>query len=425
MEAEMDAPMPRAAGPRMRRRLPWLEAGLFAASAGFALLAARFGLAPHQAWGRMAVWAYAIAAVLVVVLAFVAPRVPRPRTRVVLTLALLAAVTIAPLAVQVTKRAADELGHHVQSEVLVVEQASSALLDGENPYDAVFDDGLLSRRKTATQTHFPYLPGMLILGAVPDDLGVLADARIAFTVATLAVFAVALTVTRRRMSLLRALQVLAVLPTGALVLATGGDDLPVLALMLLALVLVDHRHPIAAGVAIGLAATMKQLAWPLIPFLVVAARDGDDEPARGRMAAAIGLVIVPVLLPFLLWDPAAFVEDAVRFPLGLGSEASAAASPTLGRLLTGLVPGASQVLGIVLPVALLAATALILWRRPPRTPAAAALTAGLLVAGAVAFAPAVRFGILVYAVNLLVWAWVLRSNRPWEWSATPAHSLAA
>ncbi len=423
MEADVDAPVSVSPDQCTWRRVPWLEAALFASSAAFALLAARFGLAPHQAWGRMTFWPYAIAAVLVVVLAIAAPRASRTRARIVLTLALLGAVTIAPLGDQVAKRAADHLGHHAQSEVLVVEQASSALFRGENPYDAVFDDGLLARRKTATQTHYPYLPGMLILGAVPDGLGALSDARVAFTAATLAVFALALAVARRRMPLLRALQVLAVLPTGALVLATGGDDLPVLALMLLALVLVDRRHPVAAGVAIGLAAAMKQLAWPLIPFLVVAARDRDDEPARGRMLAATGLVLVPVVLPFVIWDPGAFIEDAVRFPLGLSSEASAAASPTLGRLLTSLVPGGGAVLGVALPLALLVSMAFILWRRPPRTPAAAALIAGLLIAGVVAFAPAVRFGILVYAVNLLVWAWVLRPEDAGEREAVPRLQL--
>ena len=65
--------------------------------------------------------------------------------------------------------------------------------------------------------------------------------------------------------------------------AGGGADVTVLALMLLALVLARDRRPLAAGLAIGAAVAIKQLARPLLPFLIVVARDGSGRPARGRM----------------------------------------------------------------------------------------------------------------------------------------------
>lgn len=390
----------------MTRR--WAEPAIYAASAIFAVAATDFGLTPHRAWGRIAVFPYAIAALLLAGVCLAAPRLMTRSVRTGVAVALVAAVTLAPMALQIAQRGADSLGYHAQSEVLVVEQASGALAHGENPYDTVFDDDLLARRREGTQTHFPYLPGMLILGAVPDSWGPLADARVAFAATTLLVFGIALAMARRRERFVRVLQVLVVLPTGALILATGGDDLPVLALMLLSLVLLDRRHPVAAGIAIGLAAATKQLAWPLLPFLVFAAVDADGNRARGRTAAAAGLTMLPFLVPFLVWNPSAFIEDVVRFPLGLGEEASAAASPTLGRLLSGSVPGADVVLSVVLPVGLLLGSAVVLIRRPPRDPAAAALAAGSFIGAAVLFAPAARIGIAVYAINLAVWWWVLR-----------------
>ena len=42
----------------------------------------------------------------------------------------------------------------------------------------------------------------------------------------------------------RALQVLTVLPTAALPLATGGDDMPIVAFLLLAMVLAQRRRPL-------------------------------------------------------------------------------------------------------------------------------------------------------------------------------------
>lgn len=387
-----------------------MEPAIYAASAVFAAAAVEFGLTPHRAWGRVAAIPYAVAALVLVVVCLRAPQLMTRGVRAAVAVTLLAAVTLAPMAIQIGRRGADALGYHAQSEVLVVEQASSALARGDNPYDAVFDDEILARRRAGTQTHFPYLPGMLALGAVPDSWGPLADARVAFAVVTLLVFGIAAVMARRRERFVRALQVLVVLPTGALILATGGDDLPVLALMLLSLVLVDRRHPVAGGVAIGLAAATKQLAWPLLPFLVFAAVDLDGEPARGRTATAAGLTMLPVLVPFVVWNPSAFIEDVVRFPLGMGADASAAASPTLGRLVSGAVPGAETVLSILLPVGLLVGAAVVLIRRPPRDPAAAALAAGVFIGAAVLFAPAARIGIAVYAVNLAVWWWVLRPD---------------
>src|SRR5439155_11075931 len=131
--------------------------------------------------------------------------------------------------------------------------------------------GPLVARPIATKTHFPYLPGMIAFGLprALDGRSPVADARVWFALATLAVAGIALLPRGSALEpndRLRAFQVLAVLPTGALLMATGGDDLPVLALMLLTLVLADEGRPAGAGVALGVAAAMKPTAWILVPF---------------------------------------------------------------------------------------------------------------------------------------------------------------
>ena len=87
-----------------------------------------------------------------------------------------------------------------------------------------------------------------------------------------------------------ALQSMTVLPTAALPLATGGDDLPVAALLLLGLVLLQRRRPLWAGVALGVAASMKITAWPLAALAFLVARDSEraagPSPVAGRRRRA-------------------------------------------------------------------------------------------------------------------------------------------
>src|SRR5438445_3291623 len=170
----------------------------------------------------------------------------------------------------------------------------------------------------------------------------LTDARVAFALGTLGAAAIALWQwntgdAERR---LRAVQVLAILPTGALLMVSGGDDLPVVALMFLALVLLDRRWPGRSGAAAGLAAAMKQTAWPLLPFLVVASWRSMGRRAGARTLAACAAVTIPSILAFLAWNPSGFVEDAIRFPLGLGRERSVAETTTLGSVLVRTTPPA-------------------------------------------------------------------------------------
>jgi hypothetical protein len=197
-------------------------------------------------------------------------------------------------------------------------------------------------------------------------------------------------------------QVFLILPTGALLMATGGDDLPVLALMGLSLVLLDTDRPVGSGMALGAAMALKQTAWFLLPFVVAA----SGRFARRTLVAAL-VVAVPVVTAFLMWDPAAFVEDVVRFPLGLGQGTSAAGTPTIGSVLVEVVPAPR---GVVIGFLAALASGVGVWlllRRPRPAAAAAARTAAWL-AVAFALAPSARFGYLVYPLALVALAHLLK-----------------
>lgn len=398
------------------------DAAWYAGSAVFALAAALFASVPiFREWGRVAAAPYAAATVVGIILLW---RGSGPRAPLRLAVAVMLGAALLPLALEVRWRAETSPGLHAQSEAIVTEEAAKALMHGHDPYAATYLHGPLADRPLGTKTHFPYLPGMLLFGLPRALVGdrPIADARVWFAVATLAICAVAIAASRSPVEpKLRAFQLLVVMPTGALLMATGGDDLPVLALLLLALVLARQQRPLAAGIALGLAAATKQTAWILVPFLVAAVALASDRRMAAKLAGVAAAVAVPVIGVFAAWNPGAFWEDAVRFPLGLGKERTSAATPTLGSLVVHTFPEAKTGLTLALIGVVAILVAYLLLRRPSTSVAGAAYRAALVFAVGFVFAPAARFGYVVYPIELLVWASLVASERD---TASPRASVA-
>src|SRR5205807_2224016 len=162
--------------------------------------------------------------------------------------------------------------------------------------------------------YLPYQPGMAVFGLPRATLGThwWTDARVGFAAVTALALALAIRQLPRSPRTIRALQVATVLPVCALTLAVGGDDLPVLALCLLALAYASRNRPAAAGIAVGLAGALKLFAWPVAIVLLFL--------PMNRRRYAIGAFGIPILalIPAFLVDPDAAVENVVRFTLGRG-----------------------------------------------------------------------------------------------------------
>ena len=205
-----------------------------------------------------------------------------------------------------------------------VEVGGQDLVHGQDPYhDLVRSPHPVKYHAPGEPDYagfLPYLPVMALMG-IPSDIwpnNGLSDARIFFCLTTLAVAAVALYLCRangRRK--IRALQALVILPLASLPLATGGDDIPVAACLLLAVVLAQRRRPFASGVVFGIASAMKFTAWPLAALALFAARGRKGERRPLAMLAGMIVVAVPTIFPFVLRGPFAIVDDVVLFPLGL------------------------------------------------------------------------------------------------------------
>lgn len=372
----------------------------------------------YHAWGAIASVPYACGAIGCEVAWRIAGRRERAavveRAREAIVLALMVGAVLVPLGALVSWRADGLPGPHAQPEVRVIEAAGDRAAAGHDPYlsrpATVGVSPSNDSRSVDSDSFFPYLPGMVPFGMINDLPGPkgLADGRLALAGFTFVVAAIALLACeapRGRRG--RALQVLIVLPTGAMPIATGGDDLPVLAFMLLALVLADRRRPVLCGVAMGLGGTLKLTAWPLLALLALAQRDRRGRSGLAAYCAAVVVVTLPALLSGILPDPGAFVTNVVRFPLGLTTVKSPAASPLLGQVLTTVFPRLKTEITAALVILGMVIVCVFLWRRTPRSPAAAARFTGLALLLGTVLSPATRFGYLIYPANLLVWAYML------------------
>jgi len=331
--------------------------------------------------------------------------------RATTALLVLVFAVLLPLGYQLVWRADSLAGAHAQPEVAVIERAGDRAAHGRDPYlsspTSVGASPSSDSRAVDASTFFPYLPGMAVFGLTNVATGSpeIDDARVVLTLFTLLVAFLALILVRappeRRW---RAFQFLVVLPSGALPLVTGGDDLPVLALMLLALVLAQRRQPVWSGLVIGVASTLKFTAWGLLVLLALAEYDRSGRRAWGRYLCAAAAVAVPVVAFGIALGPHAFLTNVIEFPLGLTKVNSPAASPLPGQVLVTLLPHLKRSLTILLVAFGLGAVLAGWWRWRPASPAAVARFTGLAIILAIVVAPATRFGYFIYPANLLVWS---------------------
>jgi hypothetical protein len=429
------------------------DAVLYGASALFAGATAEFStISLYRVWGQLALGPYVFAAACSVLLGrhharaaaateTAQPTAPSAGTtrpwraaRIWLFLLVLVGATLLPLSIEVALRGDGNAADHVQPEVVVIQQAGDRLARGEDPYHAVVTHGHVVSAvpgEPSYESFFPYLPLMALFG-LPSSTHApirLTDARIFFSLVTLLVVAGALAMCRGPSETkVRTLQFLTVLPSAALPLATGGDDMPIVAFLLLAMVLAQRRRPAMSGFVLGIVSSMKFTAWPLAVLALFAARDRGGKRAVGRMMLGMLVVAGPVVVPFILRDPHAFFVNVVLFPLGLAGVPSPAASALPGHLLVTAFPSLHRVLPVT--VALVGGFLLLrhLVRHPPATTAQVTSLAGWVMLVAILFAPATRVGYLLYPIDFFVWSYMLRradelERMPDDTVLVPAGSL--
>jgi hypothetical protein len=392
------------------------DALVYGALAVFAGVTAGFSeINSHRIWATFAAPGYASGALLALV-GYLVVRRGSDRLRYRLRLAVLGLVAVTvlvvPMVVLVVLRSDGE-PHTALGEVSVVEAAANRLVHTGNPYAGPAELAAAIARNSA-RAYCPYLPGMALFG-LPRAVGgasAFTDARLVFALVGAVLLGVAFMVHRwRRRPSVRGLQLLAVTPLLALPIATGGDDVPVLALLVLGFVLAERRAVTLAGLSIGLAAAMKLTAWPVLVVVALALFVSLGRRTVARFLGSAALVVAALVVPFAVADPGRLIEHVVRYPFGLTPVRTPAASPLLGYWIERAGP-----YGHVTAVALVGVVGLgfagyLLWR-PPRTIPAAALMVSIGLSLAFVLAPSTRFGYFVYPAVFCAWWWLARSPEP-------------
>ena len=430
------------------------DAILYFMSAVFALITIYTSTnALYQVWGRMALSPFVFGALASVVVAVVVRHLRRrqpgraltPRqhrrtwvARITVAICVFVGSLAIPLGFEVLWRFDGVPGSHLQPEVTAVEVGGQDIVHGKDPYKPLVPLHHAVKYHAPGEPNYPgflpYLPLMAMMG-IPSEIwptNGLSDARIFFCVITIGVAAAALALSRaegRRK--IRALQALVILPLAALPLATGGDDIPVVAFLLLAMVLAQRRNPFASGVALGIASAMKFTAWPVALLALFAARGRKGERKPLTMLAGILVVAVPTIFPFVLKGPFALVDDVVLFPLGLSAIPSTAASALPGHVLVTAFPSLSRALPLSVGFILAVALARHLYKHTPRTAAEVCMIAGVVMSALIMLAPNPRVGYLLYPINFFVWAYLLAEpatradGRPSDLLSRPAGDAVA
>ena len=392
------------------------DALLYTCSAVFAVGTWRVSTTLAESrWGLLAAPGYVCAALVAVVIS--RRVVSRPQLlRAILTGVVIVLTLLMPLAVEAQLRHMHPTGNFAQPEVMVIERAGQLVDNGTTPYQSYWHDGTLVHRVPsipAYESFFPYLPLMAVFG-VPAAIGQhgtpLTDARVAMTITTMLCLAGGLWLLRlpARRSL-RLVQMMLALPSGALFLATGGDDLPILGLMFLGVAFMVRRRHLSAACTIAVAAAMKFTVWPLALGALLVNRDASGRLKWGQTLFIIASVVVLTTGPVFAAGQNAFVANVVLFPAGLAHVASPATSDFPGHLLSVLWPP----LGRALQLAVVASAVLFVRYIHRHWPLDAARMLSLLaVASAliIGSATATRFGYVIYPINFWLWARTLRAT---------------
>ncbi|WP_308272346.1 glycosyltransferase 87 family protein [Kitasatospora sp. SUK 42] len=410
----------------MSERAWWWCGGWLVAAGWAGVFPLVSGLGPHRMWGACAALGYGAAALAAVV-------VRRRGREVSVAVALVGSVLVPLLALVLTGRG--------QSEVGVIERSGVLLLHTGTPY--------LAEPRTVDEYN-PYLPGMALLGLPRAVLGASPFGSSPFGDARLWCALVFLLCALRTVPAGRRLgghalggytlgrhalggyalgghalggyalgrhalgaYTLTASPVVALPLCVSGVDLPLTGLCWLALVRAGERRPVAAGLALAAACSLKWTAWPAVAVVaaLLAATAGRRAALRGAAVAVGGAALL--VLPGALRSPGPLVRQVFAFPTGRGDLPTPAASPLPGQLLAGFgPPGWYAAVGLLLLAGLAVGASLLL--RPPLNTAGAAHRLALGLTAAFLLAPAGRFGYLALPLVLVLLASTsVRKGLPW------------
>ena len=255
---------------------------------------------------------------LAVSLAAVALFVPRLQSWALL--AAVAGLVLAPAAFQMWARSWDaDPKKFCHDSVLQFEEAARLLRDGRNPYAVEFDTlkGWRGFTDNPANHHFVYPPLLLLISTPLEAAGRAAgfyDQRILILLLFGGFVALLLRDLRGHPHAVGLVSVIALNPFLAPYVVEGRNDVGMLLGVAAAGAAYARGRTSWGDLWVGVAIAAKTLLLPILPFLLWARRK-----ELGAVAARSIGPLALTCLPFLAWDPGAFVEDVFLAPAGWGA----------------------------------------------------------------------------------------------------------
>jgi hypothetical protein len=229
---------------------------------------------------------------------------------------------------------------YIHDGAIQTEEAIKFLLAGKNPYAESYAATPMGQwpfhepgvSRNPALDHLPYLP-FTFLSAIPLYLTAQItlgwyDQRLVYLLMFVATLLMLLQLGRTPRDKLAAVMVVALNPLFVPFFIEGRNDIVVLFWLVGAMLLLQQGRITWAGMFIACAAASKQTAWFLLPFFVLYVLDPATRKnwreliPRARTLLPAILLFALVIMPFLVWDAAAFVDDIINYQSGISPSAT-------------------------------------------------------------------------------------------------------
>lgn len=222
---------------------------------------------------------------------------------------------------------------HAHDGLIQTEAAISFLISGKNPYSENYLDTPMAKFKggeppftSAPLHHNAYLP-FLFIGSIPFYQWSLAtfgwfDQRFVYMLlyaCTLLLLPLLASSQRNKLMLLTGFGLSFLFDY---FLADGRNDIVIVFGLVLTTVLLARHRVSTSALALGLTLSVKHSAWLFLPFyfayLFPTRLTRDSVRHLVLQTFPLFLGVAAIILPFLIWDPASFLDDTITYISGSG-----------------------------------------------------------------------------------------------------------
>ena len=276
-------------------------------------------------------------------------------TRLFIVMFVLFIAAVLPTGWNILQRHVEGPATHAHDGLIQTEAAIQFLLNGKNPYTENYVNTPMANFKggeppftSAPLYHNAYLP-FLFLSSIPfyqASQAILGwyDERFFYVLLYIGLLLLLPQLVQKQRDKLILLMAFGLNVLFTYFLADGRNDVVVMFGLVLTTVLLVHRQVAWSAVVLGLMVATKHSAWFFLPFYFVYLL---PDPVNLKTIRTTLLKISPlfivaaiVLVPFLIWDAASFIDDTVSYIVGTSATSFPIKGWGLSTLLltAGIIP---------------------------------------------------------------------------------------